>query len=86
VNDKKIDFDKLNEALSIAYNTAMKDNRTDFACGILLAKDIARNQLRSKTETRDCASCTYYNTDQKDQPCCGCVGGCNYEESEVEGE
>ena len=84
--DKKISYNKLDEKLSNAYQTALEDNRTEFACGILLAKDIARNQLRSKTETKACANCTYYNTYWKDQPCCGCVGGCNYVESEVESE
>ena len=31
-----------------------------------------------------CENCRYYDTDRQDQPCCGCVDGCNYEESEVQ--
>lgn len=30
----------------------------------------------------NCETCQYYDTDRQDQPCCGCVDGCNYE-SEV---
>lgn len=26
-----------------------------------------------------CESCVYYDTDRNDQPCCSCVGGCNFE-------
>lgn len=33
-----------------------------------------------------CENCVYYDTERTDQPCCSCVGGCNYEENEVEGE
>lgn len=47
---KLIDLDRLNEALTKAYQTNLNDGRTDFACGILLAKDIARNQLRLESE------------------------------------
>lgn len=35
---------------------------------------------------KSCETCQYYDTDRQDQPCCGCVDGCNYEESEVQGE
>lgn len=34
---------------------------------------------------RCCENCVYYDTDLTDQPCCGCVGGCNFE-SEVDTE
>ena len=30
-----------------------------------------------------CETCQYYDTDRQDQPCCGCVNGCNWEENEV---
>ena len=32
-----------------------------------------------------CENCVYYDTDRTDQPCCSCVGGCNFE-SEVDTE
>lgn len=32
-----------------------------------------------------CENCVYYDTDRTDQPCCGCVGGCNFV-SEVDTE
>lgn len=34
---------------------------------------------------RRCENCVYYDTDRTDQPCCSCVGGCNFE-SEVDTE
>ena len=34
---------------------------------------------------RSCENCVYYDTDRTDQPCCSCVGGCNFE-SEVDTE
>ena len=33
-----------------------------------------------------CENCVYYEKDKTDQPCCSCVGGCNYEESEGDTE
>jgi hypothetical protein len=27
----------------------------------------------------ECEACAYYGEDRNEQPCCGCVGGCNYE-------
>ena len=27
----------------------------------------------------NCENCVYYDTDRTDQPCCSCVGGCNFE-------
>lgn len=35
---------------------------------------------------RRCENCVYYDVDRIDQPCCSCIGGCNWEKSEVEGE
>lgn len=29
-----------------------------------------------------CETCLYYDTDRQDQPCCGCICGCNYEEAD----
>ena len=26
-----------------------------------------------------CENCVYYDCDRQDQPCCSCVGGCNFE-------
>ena len=30
-------------------------------------------------EPRRCEDCVYYDTDRNDQPCCSCVGRCNFE-------
>lgn len=30
-------------------------------------------------EPKCCEICVYYDTDRTDQPCCSCVGGCNFE-------
>ena len=38
---KYIQLDALNKALTKAYHTNLEDGRTEFACGLLLAKDIA---------------------------------------------
>ena len=36
-------------------------------------------------EPKCCENCVYYDTDRTDQPCCSCVGGCNFEsESDTE--
>ncbi len=32
-----------------------------------------------------CENCAYYDMGRTDQPCCSCVGGCNFE-SEVDTE
>lgn len=34
---------------------------------------------------KECESCTYYDTDRNDQPCCGCVESVNYERSNGDG-
>lgn len=48
---KLIELDRLNEALTKAYQTNLNDGRTEFACGILLAKSIVNNQpKRSDTK------------------------------------
>lgn len=31
---------------------------------------------------KDCATCVYYDTDRKDQPCCSCEDKINYEKME----
>ena len=28
---------------------------------------------------KECATCVYYDTDRKDQPCCSCCDKINYE-------
>jgi hypothetical protein len=33
---------------------------------------------------KECATCVYYNTDGKDQPCCSCYDHINYEKMEEE--
>ena len=30
-------------------------------------------------DPRRCEDCVYYDTNRNDQPCCGCVGRCNFE-------
>ena len=64
-------------------------NRKEFDC--VLKKNCASYEECECDEIKcnfeeDCANCVYYNTDRKDQPCCYCVGGGCFEESEVEGE
>ena len=34
---------------------------------------------------KSCENCVYYDIDRNDQPCCSCVGGCNWK-SEVDTE
>lgn len=36
-------------------------------------------------EPRRCENCVYYDTERTDQPCCSCVGWCNFE-SEVDAD
>lgn len=49
--------------------------------------DLFKYLSKKRREYRpNCETCRYYGTDHENQPCCSCANGCNYEESEVQGE
>lgn len=43
---------------------------------------VSKEENRLKIENKCCENCVYYDTDRTDQPCCCCVDGRNFEESE----
>lgn len=39
-----------------------------------------------ETYFRTCEDCVYYDTDENDMPCCGCVDKINFEPAEGDGD
>jgi hypothetical protein len=43
---------------------------------------LINGHIESSKKGMQCDKCAYYDTDRTDQPCCNCVGGCNFESEE----
>lgn len=46
---------------------------------MMLGVSFIDGHAEGENKGRRCENCVYYDTDRTDQPCCGCVGGCNFE-------